>query len=239
MSFDWFYAIDIVQDLVWFVLLVLVVVTVTAVRGEDDPAGRRPRATYLAVVLGFSLVVGVLSSATAVRDLASSLQDEELTERYEDDEEFMYSSFEVDVPGREDNYADALRGALLAAAAFVVFAVHRRRLAALLDEPGAREGEVGRVAEGAAHVMSFLGLMALAGGAALAVHGLVRLAAPGTFSSEDADLARKMAAEGAFVGAWLALVGVGIVGLHRDPLAVRPAPEGEPPDPPAEEAPIA
>lgn len=245
--FPLFYGFQLVQELVWLAILLIIVITVTRVRAEPDPGGHRLTACFLAVVMGFSVVVALLASTAAVHQLASLINEDEghvvrsewfgfdpsteIEAGMEDLERFEeFDDSEGFDEGREDDYASALQAGLFAAAATGVFVYHRRKLRALLHDPDVRAGAVGQIAEGYRHVLSFFGLLALAGGAAFAVYGLVRLAAPGVFSVDDVDDARRVAGVTFFVGAWLAVAGFRVLDLHRE--------EESEVEPPIEEAPI-
>lgn len=238
-----FYGFQLLQELVWFALLVIVIATVTAARGEPDPGRRRLTATFLAVVMGASLTVAVVASSVAVGSLASLLRDDEEASFSYEGEEFEEDPFaDGEDPGREDEYATILYAGLVTLAAGGVFFFHRRKLDGLLADEAGADSAAAAVAEGYRHIVSFLALVAVAGGAATAATGLAKVAVPDVFSADEADIARRVAAGTFFVGGWLAAVGYGVLDLHRSRNGTQPLDDadGEEPEPgpPVEEAPI-
>lgn len=220
---NWFVGFQLFEHLLSLAVVAIVVVVVTSARNEPDPHGRRVAATFLGAVLFVSLLGAVGASTAAVGEIGAAVQDDGEEFDIGDEELMIGGGFEQ--PGRGDNYADALQAALLAGAAVVVFAYHRRKLDVLLTEPDA--GAVVRIAEGYRYLVVFLAVGALAIGAALAVSGLVKAAVPDLFSVEDDYLAQRVGLATFMVGAWLTGVGYVVFNLHE-----------RPDEPPAEEPPI-
>jgi len=222
---------SIVSNLVFAVLVLVVAVAVGTGRGQPDPRGHRLKATYLCVVLFFSLfaaLVAATSTADSLMDLTRS--DDESAADFEEPTPFGGGSgfaggsrFDDGETTDEDAAAGLVGSLFLAGAAAGVLAYHRRRLLEMAEEDDFVGGPAATVFSAYLYASSLVALLTLVAGTAIALSGLVQVVAPGTFSVDEADLARQEGAREAFVGGFLAMASMAIVVLHqRDRVLVEP-----------------
>jgi len=226
-------------------VVLIVAVTVAAARSTEDQQGQRLPATYLAVVLFFSLFLTVFSATSGFSSLMGLIGDDEVhsVEDYEFDEDFgpddlveppgFSDNFEEndDEEGTEDEVGGAVLGFLTAAVAGAAFEYHRRKAVELVDSEGFREGPGRQVLTGYLYAAAFVGVLGVIGGGASALEGIAKLLLPEALEVGEASDIREAAGRQAFTGLFLTVVGGLVVTAHlarREWLATAPPP---PPDP--------
>src|SRR5688572_13109681 len=116
-------------------LVFIVAVTVSSVRHNPDPKGRRLTATYLSVVMFFSLFTALAGATAAVASLASLVGGEASgVDVFGSDEmEFGEEEEDFEDEGNEEAVAGAMQGVFVAGLAGAVLVYHSKRLLDLLD----------------------------------------------------------------------------------------------------------
>lgn len=232
---------NILLELASLGLLLIVAVTVSSVRHEPDPKGRRLTATYLAVVMFFSLFTALAGSTAAVASLASLVGGEATgvdvfgsEGRFEEFEE--EESFEEE--GNEDAVAGAVQGVLLAGLAGAVLLYHRKRFLDLVDEAGDDDISPARVAHAYLYASSLVALLVFVVAASVGLFGFVKVLVPDAVSTQELEVARDEGARQVFAGGFAAVAALAVVGLHRNERErmdeVDADDEDEPPPEPAE-----
>jgi hypothetical protein len=233
------------SQFVFLAVFLIAAVTVAAARSGEDPAGHRLPATYLAVVLFFSLFLAVFSATSGFSSLMDLIGDDvESVEFYEDedfgpddlvdrpgysDDDFTDESDEEE--GTEEEVGGAVLGFLTAAVAGAAFEYHRRRAAELVGSEGFREGPGRQVLTGYVYAAAFVGVLAVIGGAASTLEGLAEVLVPEAVEVGEASDIREAGARQALTGAFLAVLAGLVVTSHlarRQWLATAPPPEPEP-----------
>jgi hypothetical protein len=227
----------IIGNVVFSVLVLVIAVAVGSNRGQPDPSGHRLKATYLCVVLFFSLFTTLLGATSAMGSLMDLTRSEEEAAAATDfpemdsppfddggfDARLVPGAFEVDADSNEEAARGLMQGLFVAAAAGALLVYHRRRMLELAESDDFVGGPAAPVFSTYLYVSSLVGLLAFVVGASMALAGLAQVVAPGTFSFDDADLAREEGARQAFVGAFLAVASMAIVVLHhRERVLVEP-----------------
>lgn len=227
---------SLVTDVLVFALVLIVAVAVATTRGEFDPGRRRLRATYLCTVVFFSLFATLFSAGAAVGSLMDYIgEDDDSEAEFElrpsfGDREFDPSEQygDYDEPGAEDELSDVVQGLVFALVAGGVLLYHRGKLQEMQREPDFRDGPATVVFHAYFYASSAVALIAFVVAAAIGVHALAEVVAPGSLSTDDPDLLREEAARRLFTGAFVALASLGIVVLHQVEREAMDAPE--PPD---------
>lgn len=227
-------------------IFLIAAVTVAAARSTEDPFGHRLPATYLAVVLFFTLFLTVFSASSGFSSLMDLIGDDEVefSDEYDYDESFgpddlvepgfSEEDFEGDADdeeGTEDEVGGAVLGFLTAAVSAAAFEFHRRKTVALVESEGFRQGPGRQVLTGYVYAAAFVGVLALVGGAASALEGFAKVLVPGALEVGEASGIREAGARQAFTGAFLAVLAGLVVTTHlgrREWLATAPPPPPEP-----------
>lgn len=235
---------SLISQVLVFILVLLVAIAVATGRGEPDPGRTRLRATYLCAVVFLSLFATLFSAGAAVGSLMQLVGDDDgeptgdirLSPRFGDDSfdpSEQFGDFDDD-GGDADNVSDVVQGALLALVAGGVLLYHRDKLQELQEEPGFREGPAATVLHTYFYASSAVALIALVVAASTALHALAQVVAPGSLSTDEADIVREDAARRLFTGAFVALASLAVVVLHQREREALDAPEAAPPGDPIE-----
>ena len=164
--------------------LVLVAALVIAGRHEDDPDTRRPYVLYLLTVTFVSLFVTLLAGYAAVAGAVEAgvdLDDHEVVPAEVLPIGGDFADVGVVAGGRSNTeraLASAVRSALLAIAAGVVFVAHRRRLDEVVDDEAFEGGPGWRAWRSFLYTVTFVGVLLAVFSAAWAAYGLVRIVVP-------------------------------------------------------------
>lgn len=229
-------------------VFLIVAVTVAAARSAEDPRGQRLPATYLAVVLFFSLFLTVFSATTGFASLmdligddsAHSIEDLPFDDDFGPDDlieppGFPADDFDIDEEESDEDSEDEVGGAVLgfltAAVAGAAFEYHRRKAVALVGSEGFRDGPGRHVLTGYVYAAAFVGVLGVVGGAASSLEGLAKILVPGALEVGEASDIREAGARQAFTGAFLAVLAARVVTTHlgrRQWLATAPPPDPEP-----------
>lgn len=227
----------IISNIVFSALVLVIAVAVGSNRGQPDPRGHRLKATYLCVVLFFSLFAALFGATSAMSSLMDMTRSEDAAVTREfpeppmprfDDDGFVTGGFDIESDGDEEAAAGLAQGIFVVAAAGAVLAYHRRKMLELAETDDVVDGPAAPVFSTYLYASSLVGLLAFVIGASMALFGLVQVVAPGTFSFDDADLAREDGAREAFVGAFLAAASMAIVVLHHRERALVESGDDEP-----------
>lgn len=234
----------IVSEVLGFILVLIIAVTVVTARAEPDPGRTRLRATYLCAVVFFSLFAALFSAGAAVGSLLDYIgEDDEsevdfqLSPRFDDDFDPSEQFGDYEEAGKEGHLSDVVQGLAFALLAGGVLVYHRNKLQEMQRAPGFRDGPAAAVLHAYFYASSIVALIAFVVAAAGAVHALAEVIAPGSLSADDPDLLREEATRRLFTGAFVALASLGIVVVHQREREAMDAPEppvAEPPSDPME-----
>ncbi|HVF76577.1 MAG TPA: hypothetical protein VM938_16190 [Acidimicrobiales bacterium] len=230
----------IVSNIVFSVLVLVIAVAVGANRGQPDPRGHRLKATYLCVILFFSLFIALFAATSTMGSLMALAAGEEMGSgpTFSDSPSFDDDSFGtlrgVESHGDEEAARNLMQGLVVTAVAGALLVYHRRQLRNLAASDDFVGGPAAPVFSTYLYVSSLVGLFAFIVGAAMTLSGLAQAVAPGTFSSQDVETAVRDGAREGIVGVFLAAASMAlVVAHHRDRVLIEPdAPGPTTPDDP-------
>lgn len=217
---------NILFQLVPLGLLLIVAVTVSSVRHDADPKGKRLTATYFSVVMFLFLFIALAGATAAVASLASLVGEESSgVELFSSETEFgdEEDDFEED-EGNEEAAAGAVQGVFVAATAGGVLLYYRRQMLELLeDEAGdAHEDDAGdhgvatRIAHAYFYVTSSVALLVFVIAGAIGLFGFAKVLVPDALSTDEVEATRDEGAREVFAGGFAAVASLAIVALHKN-----------------------
>jgi hypothetical protein len=252
-----------VVPLVLIALVLLVVVVLVDRRDDADPAGKRPYAAYVFVVVFVALFTVLFSVTAMVGSLAHLAVDDNggggrAGNRFEISQDFsgsgevsssFGSSSSSDVPtlrsrtsSDSDNahIRDAVRAGLLAAAAAAVLWFHIGLARPLVDELDVTAGPARRVYNAYLYATTTLAVIVVVGGATAFGYAVFKVLAPGVASGSGVGDRKDAVPD--LVAAAVLTAGAALIFLYhyrRRPsapvAALPPAPLPPPPPPPPPE----
>lgn len=217
---------NILLELVTLGLLLIVAVTVSSVRHDPDPKGKRLTATFYAVVMFLSLFIALAGATAAVASLSSLVGEEssgvELfsseTEFGDDEDDF------AEEEGNEEAVAGAVQGLFVAATAGGVLLYYRRRMLDLLDDDvddaadaeGRGYGPATRIAHAYFYVTSSVALLVFVVAGTIGLFGFAKVLVPDALSANEVEETRDDGAREVFAGGFAAVAALAVVALHKN-----------------------
>ena len=232
--------------LVLVALIVFVIVALVTARRDPDPAGQRPYAIYLVLIVFVALFVALFGAAA----VASNVVQIPLSERASAFSQFTtpvqagVPSVAPLVPVTSDADNEHIRGAvqagLILVAALGILWFHVRRMRELVEPPAFRFSPGRRTYQVYLHSVTFVATVILLFATAAALYGVARIIAPGTTGSLGAPstIERDAGITQAVTAGILAIGAYAIAWYHwmrtrtLQERVSRPPRPGEPPPPP-------
>ena len=177
-------------------LVLIVVVFLVAGRGEPDPEGRRPYASYLCAVSFVAVFIALFALfgvATSIADVVQSNDDfissssggfssdsisSQITSSRGPTARVLESSSSDD-----EHWNAAVQAGLIAVAALALLVLHLRRLGAMTNEAGFFRSAAWRVHQVFLYLVCFVAVLTLLGAAVSTAYGGFRALAPGVTST--------------------------------------------------------
>ncbi|MGH2571970.1 MAG: hypothetical protein ACRDGU_00500 [Actinomycetota bacterium] len=248
-----FFGLELLIPLASLGLIVLTVTNVATDRREPDPTGRRPYAIYLFVLTFVALFVAVFSLTATVSSVVRLALPhrgfdevfpspvppgfEPPSEGVTEESPFEDPSYGFEEYGPFDPNVEhtrqAIQSGLIFLAAGLVLLFHARRIRDLEAGGSLAEGPVRRSYQAYLYAVCFVAVLIILVGGALAIFGIVRIAAPGTTGFEPANAERDAGIVQLASSGFLALAAYGLFLFHwRRASVLRAGPlEPEPPPP--------
>jgi hypothetical protein len=221
--------------LVLVALIVFVIVALVTARRDPDPAGQRPYAIYLVLIVFVALFVALFSAAAVASNVVQIPLSETGVPR--DPAAFLGLA-----PSNPDNelISGAVQAGLILVAALGILWFHVSRMRELVEAPAFRFSPGRRTYQVYLHSVTFVATVILLFAAAAALYGVARIIAPGTtgLSGASSSGERNAGITQAVTAGILAIGAYAIAWYHwvrtrtlQKRISQPPSP-GEPPPPP-------